>query len=54
MATKLTIIEFRHPRTNQALEAILTGQYVKMGGNGMLYTILGYQDVNNMQQDLMG
>ena len=54
MATELMMIDFQHLRTNQTLEVIPTVQYIKMNGIGMIYTIGDNQDVNDIQQKLMG
>ena len=53
MATKYTMIDFQHLRTNQVLQLILTDQYIKMYGNVMAYTIVGRQAINEMQQNLI-
>ena len=49
MATKSMMIDFQLPRTNQALQAIMTDQYIHMHGNGVAYTIGGQQAVDEMQ-----
>ena len=36
MAKKSIIIDFCHPITNQAPEVIITDQYIKMDGIGMV------------------
>ena len=41
MAMKLMMIDFHIPRTNPALQKILTNQYIKRDGNGVVYTIGG-------------
>ena len=43
------MIEFKKPRTNQAIEVILTRQYIKMEGSGMPWAVLVMQDVNEVQ-----
>ena len=50
---KLMIIDFQPPRTNPAVQEILTDQCIKRYGNGVAYTIGGQQAVNNMQKKLM-
>ena len=54
MDMKSTMIELNLLRTNQALQAILTNQYINTYGNEMAYTIGGQQAVDEMQQNLMG
>ena len=54
MAMKLMMIDFHIPRTNQELQAKITNWYINRDGNGMANTIGGHQDVNKMQQNLMG
>ena len=46
MAMKLMMMDFQIPRTNLALQEILTGQYTKRDGNGVAYTIGGHQAVD--------
>ena len=53
MDKKLTMINFQHSRTNQALEVILISQYINMDGSGMVYNIGGDHDVVNIQRNLM-
>ena len=54
MAMELMIIYFQLLITNTSLEVILINQYIKRDGNGVVYTIGGQKDVNEMQQTLMG
>ena len=54
MSKKLMMIYFQYPRTNQVLEEILTCQSINMDINGMIQTIGGHQDVNEMQRNIMG
>ena len=49
MAMKLMMVYFQLPRTNPALQGILTAHYIKRDGNGVAYTIGGQQDVDEMQ-----
>ena len=53
MATNSMMVDFQIPRTNQALQVILTDQYIKMDGNIMAYTIVGQKNANYMQRNLM-
>ena len=50
---KLEMIEFHTPKTNQALEMIISDKYINMYGRVMLYTRGGNLTVNEMQQKLM-
>ena len=53
MAKKLMIIYFQILKTNQALQVILTNQYIKRDGNIMAYTIGGQQALDEMQKNLI-
>ena len=46
--------DFQFPKTNPALQEIPTNRYIKMDGNGVAYTIVGQQAVDNMHKNLMG
>ena len=48
------MIDFQHPRKIQVIEVILTDQYIRMYGSGMIYTIVEHQAINVIQQTLMG
>ena len=54
MAMKSIIADFQLPRTNPALQEIMTDQHIKRYGNVVAYTIGGKQTVDEMQQNLMG
>ena len=51
---KLNMIYFHSSRIKQALEVILTNQYIKMDGYVMLDTIYRQLTVNDMHRNLMG
>ena len=54
MDTKLMVMDIHILIKNQALQAILTKQYINRDGNGMSYTIGGQQAVDEMQRNLIG
>ena len=48
MATKLMMIDFRLPRTNQVLQGKLANWYINRDGNGIEYTIGVHKDIDKM------
>ena len=53
MSMKLVMVDFYLLRTNPSLKGILTDQYIKRDENGVVYTIVGKQDVYKMRQNFM-
>ena len=53
MATKSMMVYLHHPRTNKALQMILTDQYINTGKFVMVQTVGGQQEVGEMKQKLM-
>ena len=53
MGMKSMMIDFHLQRTNQALEVILTFQYINRDGHGMVYTIGRNLPFDEMQLNLM-
>ena len=54
IAAKSMMIDFQIQITHQVIQAKISNWYIKRDGNGMIYTIGGNQDVEKMQQNLMG
>ena len=53
MTMKLVIIDFQLLIKNPSLQDIVNNQYIKMEVNGVAYTIVGQQAVDEMQKNLI-
>ena len=54
VAMKEMMIDFQLPKSNPALQEILTNQYINRYGNGVTYTIGGHPTVDKIQKKMMG